>query len=184
MELHLNNVMIGIFCCFFISCSGQNTSVTKEEKIEKSSSNDTSSVIINIRNEFKKINSDTERLRLVTRDLEGISSEGGYLELFYDKTNLREAVLIAYGETGMSTSEYYFKNSQLIFIYIKDEYYDESIYDNNKRPKIKKEEENRFYFFNDKLIRWLDKNDKIVNPEKYPKKGEKLIHEVKSLLKQ
>jgi len=153
----------------------------KEHEIEKSSLDDTASIIVNIRNEFKKINSDTKRLRLVTRDLEDISSEGGVLKLFYDKSNLRKAILIAYGETGKSVTDYYFKNGKLIFIYTQNKFYDKSIYDNTQ-PKIQKEEDNRFYFLNEKLIRWIDKNNKIVSSKEYSRKAKELNYEVSSLL--
>jgi hypothetical protein len=153
----------------------------KGQVMEKSSRNDTSTLITNIKNEFKRINSDTEKLVLVTKDLEDISSQGGDLKLFYEENDLKKAVLIAYGETGRSTSEYYFEDGKLIFAYTRDEFYDKSIYD-KQQPNIQKEEENRFYFFENKLIRWIDKNNKIVNPSEYLDKEKELIKEVKLLI--
>jgi hypothetical protein len=155
--------------------------MTKEYTGEEPSIEDTLSIISKIKNDFEKINSDTERLRVVTRDMEGVSSEGGFLKLLYDERRLRKAILIAYGETGKSVTEYYFKSNKLIFICRKDESYSTSIYDHTQ-PKIKKEEENRFYFLNGELIRWIDKNNKIVNSKEYPRKAKELNYAAKTFL--
>lgn len=115
---------------------------------------DIENVIKNIREEYKKINSDTN-LIVIEKDLTGLSTEGGVLFSYYDKTGLRKAVLTFYGEMGKSIDEYYFKDGKLIFLFKQKFYYNQPIYFEDGF-KVERTEENRYYFCNEKLVRWID----------------------------
>ncbi len=51
--------------------------------------------------------------------------------------------------------EYYYWNEKLIFVFRRDYTYDEPM-----SGKVVSTEANRFYFSNDRLIRWIDQNGK------------------------
>ena len=78
------------------------------------------------------------------------------------------------GESGKAVEEYYYRDGKLIFVYRK-----ESTYDQPLSGKLVSTKENRFYFTNDKLIRWIDENGKQVATdsseyqEKQKERGEK-----------
>src|SRR6185295_18161187 len=77
-----------------------------------------------------------------------------------------------YGETGRTVEEYYFWNGQLIFVLNTENRYDKPL-----SGKIVRKVETRFYFKDDKLIRWLDENGKEVasNSDEYgPKQADYL----------
>lgn len=119
-----------------------------------STQNDIEKVIKNIREEYKKINSDTN-LIVIEKDLTGLSTEGGVLFSYYDKAGLRKAVLTFYGEMGKRIDEYYFKDGKLIFLFKQEFHYNQPIYIEDGF-KIERTEENRYYFCDEKLVRWID----------------------------
>lgn len=111
-------------------------------------------VISDIREEYKKANSDTN-LIVIEKDLTGLSTEGGVLLSYYDKNmNLKKAVINFYGEMGKRVIEYYYKNRKLIFCFQQQVHYNQTIY--IEGFEIDKIEENRYYFYNQNLIKWTD----------------------------
>jgi hypothetical protein len=69
------------------------------------------------------------------------------------------------GSIGGQTSEYYFSNGQLCFVYIVGYRYDKPMSGHIIERII-----NRYYFHNRRLIRWVDEHgksrDKSLNAEK------------------
>jgi hypothetical protein len=59
------------------------------------------------------------------------------------------------GESGKASEEYYFWDGKLIFVLRTEFRYDKPL-----SGKVTAKTENRFYFGNDKLIRWIDENGK------------------------
>jgi hypothetical protein len=122
---------------------------------------DTLSIIQDIRQEFQSINDAQAGFRLVKKDLEDFSTEGGEMRMYYDKENkLRKVVCLNYGETGKDEESYYLKNDSLIFVYIKEMRYDRPI-GVTMNPVISKTTEDRYYLFNHRLIRWLQNKNKM-----------------------
>jgi len=119
-----------------------------------------------IREEYKIINSDTSYL-IIEKDLEDLSTEGGTLVSYYKKNILKKAVILIYGEMGKKTMEYYYKNGNVIFVFVKEYFYDSPIYDEGF--KISYTDDNRYYFHQNKLIKWID--DKRVNRNIYDVKS-------------
>ncbi|HEY8421370.1 MAG TPA: hypothetical protein VIL05_06495 [Thermoclostridium sp.] len=118
------------------------------------------------------------QFRIVKNDLEGQSTEGGTIQKYYDGNNLRKAVLIYYGENGKATYEYYFLEGQLFFCFERVEEYKRPIYADSK-SKAGKVSENRYYFHNLSLIRWIDANGKIVSKSMYSDKKKEIFEDVK-----
>jgi hypothetical protein len=112
-----------------------------------------------IREQYATINKSAARYKSVKKDLSGFSAEGGTLVAYFDGPKLMKIVASHYGESGKAVEEYYYWDDQLIFVYRKD-----SNYDKPGSQKVVRTAENRFYFSNDRLVRWLDKNAKQIEP--------------------
>lgn len=136
--------------------------------------------ISQINEEYIRINNNTAKFKITEQDIFGHSAEGGELSKYYDGKTLRKAILILYGETGQSTSEYYFLSGELIFVHKKNEKYRSPIY--MEKPEVKSGEENKFYFKNQRLIRWIGNDGKILDGVLYPEKEEQLLDDLKIIL--
>lgn len=130
-----------------------------------------------IRGIFNRINSDTIKFKVVQTDIEGESSEGGLVRKFYSHDTLQKMITIFYGEMGKIISEYFFNKDVLVFLYQKEEQYNKPMYlSESKTISIK---ENRYYFNNEKLIRWIADKGTIVNTNNYSAKEMELLQDVK-----
>ena len=119
-----------------------------------------------IRAEYAKVNSEKQTLKTI--ELEGQSTEGGELKIYKDVGgNVRKLIAIYYGEMGKIVEEYYIKETQLFFAYIRRYQYNAPVYmdeqtaeemgaepfDDSKTKVL----EYRYYFGADnKLIRYID----------------------------
>jgi len=112
--------------------------------------------IESIRQHYAGINQNVTRYRRVKKNLSGYSAEGGELFAYFHGPTVMKIVATFFGETGRSVEEYYFWNGQLIFVFQTDNRYDKPF------GKIVRKIENRFYFKDGKMIRWLDENGKEV----------------------
>jgi hypothetical protein len=126
-----------------------------------SQSND---AIESIRQHYANINQNVARYRRVKKNLTGFSAEGGELFAYFHGPSVMKLVATFYGETGRTVEEYYFWNGQLIFVLSTDNRYDKPL-----SGKIVRKTENRFYFKDDKMIRWQGENGKEVasNSDEY-----------------
>lgn len=130
-----------------------------------------------IRRECDRINS--AKLKVVQEDINDQSAEGGILKKNYDSNTLRKAVFTFFGETGQSRSEGYLLNGEVIFVLQTEERYKAPIY--MGKTETKSLEENRFYFKNEKLIRWIDNDGKIMDTELYPEKEIEILADYKNI---
>lgn len=110
-----------------------------------------------IREQYATINKSVKKYKSVKKKLSGLSAEGGELVAYFDGPKIMKIVATHYGESGKAVEEYYYWDDRLIFVFRKD-----SIYDKPMSGKVARTEENRFYFGNDRLIRWVDENAKQV----------------------
>lgn len=113
--------------------------------------------IESIRQHYANINQNVTRYRRVKKNLSGYSAEGGELIAYFHGPSVMKMVATFFGETGRTVEEYYFWNGQLIFVLNTENRYDKPL-----SGKIVRKIETRFYFKDDKLIRWLDENGKEV----------------------
>lgn len=112
--------------------------------------------IESIRQHYANINQNVARYRRVKKNLSGFSAEGGELVAYFHGPSVMKMVATFFGETGRAAEEYYFWNGQLIFVLHTENRYDKPF------GKVVKKVENRFYFKDEKMIRWLDENGKEV----------------------
>ncbi len=110
-----------------------------------------------------------------TIDLAGLISQNGTLTGYFDKENNLTMVSIStFTDTGRNIASYYFENEKLIcainneFKYNKPAYMTEELakkvgdsvwYDDSKT----KQYISKYYFYNDKLVKWIDTDGKEVS---------------------
>lgn len=114
-----------------------------------------------IRQHYAQINRSAGLYKKVKKELSGFSAEGGELLAYFHGPSVMKMVATYFGEGGRAFEEYYFWNGKLIFVLQTDLRYDKPL-----SGKVVKKAENRFYFSDDKLIRWIDENSKEVASEK------------------
>jgi hypothetical protein len=122
-----------------------------------------------IRQHYANINQKVARYRRVKKNLSGFSAEGGELVAYFHGPTVMKMVATFLGESGRAVEEYYFWNGQLIFVLQTDNRYDKPF------GKIVRKTENRFYFKDDKMIRWVDEKGEEVpsdSAEYAPKQAE------------
>ena len=110
--------------------------------------------ISTIRAQYASINKRASRYKRVKKELSGFSLEGGELIAYLNGPSIVKLVATHYGEMGRSTEEYYYQDEKLIFVFEKTSHY------NKPMGRVARSTENRYYFNNDRLIRWVDKNGK------------------------
>ena len=110
--------------------------------------------IVKIRAEVAAINKSGAKYTKTTKDVEDISLEGTEATYFRSAGNLRKITAKMFGETYNATSEFYYRDGELIFVFVQRNQYDTQI-GLDTPPKVASTEEQRFYFAGGKLIRLL-----------------------------
>jgi hypothetical protein len=130
-----------------------------------------------IQMESEKINRELKKFTITKIDVNDLSQEGGILKKYFEGKVLKKATLTLFGETGQSITEYYFLEGNLIFVQEQIETYTGPI--EISKGETESTEINKFYFNKQKLIRWIDNDDEIVNNELYIEKEKELIDDLK-----
>jgi hypothetical protein len=118
----------------------------------------TADPVQSIRQRYATINQRVARYKKIRKELSGFSAEGGQLIAYLDGPAIVKIAATYYGEGGRADEEYYYQDGKLIFVYRMD-----STYSRPLSGKVIRRSENRFYFQNDRLIKWLDENSKAVS---------------------
>jgi hypothetical protein len=124
---------------------GFHTRVQEEESIQL------------IRQHYATINRSAAKYRKVRKELSGFSAEGGQLIAYFNGQNLMKIGATFYGESGRASEEYYYWDGKLIFVLRTDFAYNKPL-----SGKVVRTELSRFYFNDDRLIRWVDAGGKQV----------------------
>jgi hypothetical protein len=132
--------------------------------------------IASIRQRYAQINAKAARYRKVKKELSGFSAEGGTLLAYLDGSSIMKIAATFYGETGRTNEEYYYSDDRLIFVLRS-----ESTYSKPLSGKIVRTIENRFYFKDGQLIRWIDENGKqpAANTTEYADKQKEYLESSK-----
>ncbi len=132
--------------------------------------------ILFIRGEYQAIRDALPRLATETAEIVDFSTEGGEAKAFRDHDGqIRLIELELYFDTGMTREAFYFSEGSLIFVlrarhqynapfYIDQELSEElgtNAFDADKTTRS----EDRFYFREDRMIRWLDNDRNAMTPE-------------------
>lgn len=110
-----------------------------------------------IRQQYAAINKRARGYKKVKKELSGFSLEGGELIAYFDGPAIVKIVATHYGESGRASEEYYYVKGKLIFVFRKDFRYDQPM-----SGKVIETKENRFYFHNEGLFRWINETGKPV----------------------
>jgi hypothetical protein len=110
-----------------------------------------------IRAHYSEIEGSLKNCKQVKRDLPGESAEGGELTAFLKDSSIRKLSAKFFGETGKALMEYYFWENQIIFALRVESHYTKPM-----SGVVKTKTEERFYFADGSLIKWLDAQNKDV----------------------
>lgn len=180
----MNRINIFLLVVILIGCNsrGETDSALKEkeldeikieEDIEKPSKTELISII---REKYGAIEYNLKYYKEVKKDLMGESTEGGELKGFTKDGELKKIIASYYGEMGKLTEEYYFSDKKLFFGFTTAYEYNKPI--NFEDSKVERKIENRYYFNNDLLIKWLDPNKNEVSESGFLQKGNEIIKKV------
>lgn len=117
---------------------------------------DTSKIIEQIREQYKLVNINQTKYRMLEKDLMGETTEGGFMTAYIDQQYLRKIVTTYYKETGKVIIEYYFNHKDLFFAFAKEYHYNKPI--DQPGSKVASVKQDRYYVSNKKMIRWLQGN--------------------------
>ena len=148
MKVKFIQILTGKKICFlvliiFLTLAASNFALAQSEK-----------EIVKIRAEVTEINKGAAKYTKTTKDVEDIALEGAEATFYRSAGNLRKITAKMYGETYNATGEFYYRDGQLIFAFLKHNRYDTQI-GLDKPPKVASTEEQRFYFAGGDLIRLL-----------------------------
>jgi hypothetical protein len=113
--------------------------------------------ITSTRQHYAQINRSAQKYKKVKKELSGFSTEGGQLIAYSDGPSVMKIAATFYGESGKASEEYYYWDGKLIFVLRTDYRYNRSL-----SGKVVQTTLDRFYFSNDRLIRWIDESGKQV----------------------
>jgi hypothetical protein len=134
------------------------------------------SEIVAIRAEYQKTQGALPHLKVETVELDDYSLEGADAAAYRDKAgNIRLIKARLFHESGKEYMSFYYKDGKLIFALYVTHRYNQNV---NVTPEDAKEtglepfdpkktlvSKDRYYFYNAKLIRWIDENKKEVSPD-------------------
>ena len=153
------NKTLVVIGSLFVAASIHAADPTVEEKVKA------------IRAQYTKIEKGLKDCRQVKRDLPDESTEGGELTAYFKDRAVEKLSAKVFGEMGKAVEEYYFWNSELIFVFRV-----ESRYTKPLSGVVKTKTEERFYFADGKMVQWLgaDKKPRIIDTEAEKRGGELL----------
>ena len=140
--------------------------------------------VADIRTWYKEVTSNIDNYSKTVVDYSEESTEGGEITFFKKAGDVVLFKVAYYGETGNMKFSFYFRNSELFFVFQETENYSVPIYVETDNRTITKEE-NRYYFYCNKMVKWLDNSKKSVlaNVSVFKEKEEELLKDVDKLLK-
>ena len=146
--------------------------------------------IVDIRKEYSHIREHMRSFASESVDFYDESTEGAVITGYKEKGITRLMDITWYGESGKRIREYYYKDHHIFFVFDQVEYYNQPYYIDAEQlkemgvedqepfnPEKSTYEENRYYFHNDELIRWIDpeKQQKDILLLEHIIEGQKLI---------
>lgn len=111
------------------------------------------------------------------------SSEGGQIVAYLSDNDVRLIEATYYGHMGKARYEFYFTENSTYFIFVQEHNYNApptvAEYDESKTTV----DENRYYFWNDSMIRWIKPDGSLVasNSEEFKKEGQKQLEWAKEV---
>ncbi|QLG45459.1 hypothetical protein [Costertonia aggregata] len=149
-----------------------------------------------IRQEYGNIESSFNNFEKKTVSIMNQSTEGGEATAYIKSNRIKKVNTILLGETGKDVFVFYYKDDSLFFVLSTRHHYNVPIYWDAKTAEEyevdevfdeskTKIEENRYYFKDNEIIKWLGNDEKPIRttPEVYEKEAQILV-ELSNELKQ
>lgn len=146
------------------------------------------SLIEKIRREYKAIRDAMPTYSKQNIEVSGYSTDGSVATVYRDNnSSIRLIISRLYGESGKVIEEFYYKDGNLFFAFSQSHQYNapysvtEEIAKDISSPAYDPEKtvvtENRYYFANNRMIRWLDRDKNPVNSDtdRFRKTGKDVI---------
>jgi hypothetical protein len=133
-----------------------------------------------IKAQFSTINNNIRYYKKVVRDDAGQTTEGGEATGYFKDGEIKKITTIYYGETGKASEEYYFFDKKLIFYYSFTQRYEKPFYIG--KVKIVSKNEDRYYFDDGSIIKYINKPIKKIAPDELVKTASETQNDVKRLL--
>jgi hypothetical protein len=121
----------------------------------------TENVLQHIRDRYQEVNKNISSYRVAGIDMVDFSTEGGSLEGYFVGDTLQMMVRVVYGEMGRDRLEVYYDKSTPVFFYNRHYKYEVPIHDSTFDQHKWAVDEERGYFHQGKMVRWIDKKNKI-----------------------
>ena len=140
--------------------------------------------IDDIRKNFSEIRKNISSMSKEKKDLDELSTEGVEAIIYRQNGKIKLIELNAYMEMGIEKDEYYFKDGKVFFVYTKEENFNAppttKFFDESKIEIS----ENRYYFIDNKLVKWLKDKDVVPPSSKdYAKTQNQILEFTNFLLK-
>jgi hypothetical protein len=123
----------------------------------------TAAILKDIRDKYQEINAARPAYRKVWTDAPGATTEGGEVIGYFLKDTIRLIEEILYGEMGKSQTSVYYDKGAPVFIFLRESTYNVPFYDSTFKSSLTKVAESRSYFYQGKMIRWIDPEKKIFS---------------------
>jgi hypothetical protein len=124
-----------------------------------------SQTVAQARQTYAQIERNLKHLRRAETDLSGYSVEGGSLVAHFENGTVRKLQARYLGEAGRAVEEYYFAGGRLFFVLRTELRYDKplstTVEGGTGTGNVAKRMQNRSYFAQGKLVRWVDQDGKI-----------------------
>lgn len=154
----------------------------------------TASKLQDIRTKYSTIRENLTSYEETVVEIMNESLEGGHATAYTDHSEIKLIEVAYYGEMWKQITAYYYDQDKIFFVFDQHFRYNHPFYLTKEKaeemglktyhdPKKTTVEETRFYFFNEKLFRYLDEDKKEVDlvTEENALKGEFLLKEAQRM---
>jgi len=134
-------------------------------------------VLKNIRSKYSEINANLNMYKRIKKDIIDGMGEGGNIVGYLYKDSVKLVIETNYWESGKERTEYYYDKGAPIFVYNLKYHYKRPIYDSAFNSNEYVLEEERYYFNNKKMIKWIDnkKNNIVSTNSKFIQTEKRLL---------
>ncbi|WP_282628161.1 hypothetical protein [Empedobacter sedimenti] len=151
-------VLIILFGCTISFSQKQKIMLKESQPSETLIENDQNADIKLIQANFKRINTIGKWSKITQYETDD-STDGGYINYYYNHDKLEKIVVRKFGESGQYLAEYYLLNHKLSFVFEKDLKYNMPYYLKEFNYDDSEIIEDRYYYSNNKLINYKSNQD-------------------------
>jgi len=161
--------------------------VSQKEKVKESTKKEMTykEKIKHIKEKFSLINNNAKNYEIRTKE-SGSEDFAASLNIYLEGTKIRKLVFkVGRANNSGELTEYYYWDGKLFFVFSKLYGPDFEKMEEGKIDIPLRHWENRYYFYNNKLIKWLDSNKKEVSPysEEYSSAQKEILRESREFYK-